>query len=85
MCIPIDKASLQCWLRHQLNVIQAWRDEALMQLQGETALAQALSGHHAWLMRELRLLGDDPTVASVQSNSATPIGPSARAFASGEG
>jgi hypothetical protein len=63
MCLPVDRTALQCWLRSQLAVLGALRDEAALQLEGETRLSATLAGHHAWLMRELELIGDDTLAA----------------------
>ena len=67
MCLPIDRTALQCWLHSQLAILGALRDEAALELEGEHALATTLDGHHAWLMRELELIGDTgrpPSVAA---------------------
>lgn len=56
MCMPVDRAALQCWLMSQLAVLSALRDEAALQLEGENGIAATLAGHHAWLMRELEQL-----------------------------
>ncbi len=56
MCLPVDRPALQCWLQSQLSILSVLREEAALQLDGESDLAATLAGHHAWLMRELEHL-----------------------------
>jgi len=69
MCLPIDRPALQCWLHSQLAIVGALRDEAVLQLDGEHALAATLAGHHAWLMRELELISANDRTAPVAARA----------------
>ena len=56
MCLPSDAPALECWLNGQLRIVRALRDEAIMRGDSDSTLSRTLSGHYAWLARELAAL-----------------------------
>ena len=53
MCIPLDDASLSCWLFTQLRVLDAWCDELANEPDTDIARIEALERHRNWLADEL--------------------------------
>jgi hypothetical protein len=60
MCLPIDDASMLCWLRSQLKVVEAWRDELASRPDLDLEAISRLEQHYNWLSYELSRL-DNPT------------------------
>ena len=56
MCIPMDDAAMLCWLRQQVRVLEAWREELACRPEIEIAMVTRLERHYAWLSSEIMRL-----------------------------
>ncbi|MFT5774167.1 hypothetical protein [Hyphomonas sp.] len=56
MCIPMDDAAMLCWLRQQVRVLEAWREELACRPEIEIAMVTRLERHYAWLTSEIMRL-----------------------------
>jgi hypothetical protein len=53
MCGPIDDFQMLCWLRGQLRVLSAWREELASRHDQDLEALTRLEVHHDWLLSEL--------------------------------
>ena len=49
ICMPIDDAQMLCWLRSQLRVLSAWREELVCRNETDLEAVTRLEQHHQWL------------------------------------
>lgn len=49
MCLPLDDASMVCWLKTQVRVIEAWREELASRPDIDIEVVMRLERHYAWL------------------------------------
>lgn len=56
MCLPIDQSSLLCWLKTQVRVLEAWREDAAMDPEPDVETIGGLERHYAWLTGEIARL-----------------------------
>ena len=56
MCIPMDDTAMLCWLRQQVRVLEAWREELACRPEIEIAMVTRLERHYAWLTSEIMRL-----------------------------
>lgn len=56
MCTPIDDVQMLCWLRAQLKVLSAWREELVCRNETDLEAVTRLEQHHQWLHGELQRL-----------------------------
>lgn len=56
MCIPIDDTAMLCWLKTQVRVLEAWRDELCIRPGCQTPMLLRLEKHHDWLTQEVSRL-----------------------------
>lgn len=60
MCLPLDDSAMICWLRTQVRVIEAWREELATRPELDIAAVMRLEEHYAWLTSEVARLDPDP-------------------------
>ena len=53
MCLPLDDASMVCWLKTQVRVIEAWREELASRPDIDIEVVMRLEKHYAWLTAEV--------------------------------
>ncbi|MEL6960446.1 MAG: hypothetical protein AAGL89_15995, partial [Pseudomonadota bacterium] len=53
MCLPLDDASMVCWLKTQVRVIEAWREELASRPDIDMEVVMRLEKHYAWLTAEV--------------------------------
>ena len=63
MCMPIDDSAMLCWLKQQVRVLEAWREELACRSEIEVAMVTRLERHYAWLTEEISRL-DPPRRAA---------------------
>lgn len=56
MCMPIDDFQMLCWLRGQLKVLSAWREELVCRNEQDLDAVARLDMHYDWLHSELSRL-----------------------------
>lgn len=56
MCIPMDDTAMICWLKTQVRVIEAWREELATRPELDIKAAMRLETHYAWLTAEVSRL-----------------------------
>ncbi|MEO0981309.1 MAG: hypothetical protein AAFX03_01505 [Pseudomonadota bacterium] len=56
MRFPIDDGTMACWLRTQVRVLEAWREELAMRPDIDLDTAAKLERHYAWLTGEVARL-----------------------------
>ncbi|MEL6243802.1 MAG: hypothetical protein AAFQ21_00550 [Pseudomonadota bacterium] len=61
MCLPLDDTAMVCWLKTQVRVIEAWREELACRPEFDIAAARRLETHYAWLTSEVARLEDQET------------------------
>lgn len=60
MCLPLDDTAMICWLKTQLRVIEAWREELACRPEIDIQAVQRIEAHYAWLTYEVARLEDHP-------------------------
>ncbi|MEO1323746.1 MAG: hypothetical protein AAFV59_12130 [Pseudomonadota bacterium] len=60
MCIPFDDTAMICWLKTQVRVLEAWREELATRPELDISAVSRLEKHYAWLTYEVARL-DDPS------------------------
>lgn len=60
MCLPMDDAAMICWLKTQVRIIEAWREELATRPDLDIRSVMRLEKHYAWLTSEIAWL-EDPT------------------------
>ncbi|MEL7108845.1 MAG: hypothetical protein AAGJ68_12205 [Pseudomonadota bacterium] len=60
MCIPFDDTAMICWLKTQVRVLEAWREELATRPELDISAVRRLEKHYAWLTYEVARL-DDPS------------------------
>jgi len=58
MCIPFDDTAMICWLKPQVRVIEAWREELATRPELDVSAVTRLEKHYAWLTSEVARLDD---------------------------
>jgi len=53
VCLPLDDASMVCWLKTQVRVIEAWREELASRPDIDMEVVMRLEKHYAWLTAEV--------------------------------
>jgi hypothetical protein len=56
MCIPMDDTAMLCWLKQQVRVLEAWREELACRSEIDIATVTRLERHYAWLTSEIMRL-----------------------------
>ncbi|MEL6567454.1 MAG: hypothetical protein AAFQ22_03475 [Pseudomonadota bacterium] len=56
MCVPLDRMSLLGWLKTQVRVVEAWREELARQPDIDLAQVHRLETHYQWLTSEISKL-----------------------------
>jgi len=64
MCLPIDEAAMLCWLKSQVRVIEAWREDLAMRPDIDLDAVRRLERHYQWLTAEVDRLDQAPAAAS---------------------
>ena len=60
MCLPLDDTAMVCWLKKQVRVIEAWREELASRPELDINAITRLEQHYAWLTYEVARL-DTPS------------------------
>ncbi|MHA7857843.1 MAG: hypothetical protein ACX94D_07140 [Henriciella sp.] len=60
MCLPMDDTAMVCWLRTQVRVLDAWREELASRPDLDIQAITRLEQHYAWLIDEVTRL-ESPT------------------------
>ena len=60
MCVPLDDTAMICWLKTQVRVIEAWREELAMRVELDIPALTRLETHYQWLSAEVARL-ESPT------------------------
>ena len=63
MCMPIDDSAMLCWLKQQVRVLEAWREELACRSEIDIATVTRLERHYAWLTEEISRLDRPPRAA----------------------
>ena len=58
MCIPLDDTAMICWLRTQVRIVEAWREELACRPDLDIESVMRLERHYAWLTSEVARLED---------------------------
>lgn len=58
MCLPLDDTAMICWLKTQVRVVEAWREELASRPEIDIATVTRLEQHYAWLTSEVTRLED---------------------------
>ena len=58
MCLPLDDSAMVCWLKTQVRVVEAWREELASRPEIDIAALVRLERHYAWLTFEVGRLDD---------------------------
>ena len=53
LCMPIDDSAMLCWLKQQVRVLEAWREELACRPEIEISMVTRLERHYAWLSDEI--------------------------------
>ncbi|MEM9738840.1 MAG: hypothetical protein AAF829_03160 [Pseudomonadota bacterium] len=53
MCLPLDRLSLLGWLKTQVRVVEAWREDLARQPDIDLAQVQRIERHYQWLTGEI--------------------------------
>ena len=61
MCIPLDDTAMSCWLKTQVRVIEAWREELASRPELDMDALMRLEKHYAWLTYEAARLENPPS------------------------
>jgi len=61
MCIPMNDGAMIGWLRHQVRVVEAWREELAMRSDIDIGVVTRLERHYAWLTSEMSRLDSGHT------------------------
>ena len=64
MCVPIDRMSLLGWLKTQVRVVEAWREDMARQPDIDLAQVQRLERHYQWLTGEITKLEESAVRAA---------------------
>lgn len=56
MCLPLDDSAMVCWLKTQVRVIEAWREELAMRAELDVSALTRLETHYQWLSAEVSRL-----------------------------
>lgn len=56
MCLPIDDTAMICWLKSQVRVLEAWRDELASRPDLDIKQVMRLEQHYQWLTAEVLAL-----------------------------
>ncbi len=56
MCIPLDDTAMICWLKTQVRVVEAWREELASRSELDIRAVTRLEEHYAWLTSEVARL-----------------------------
>ena len=60
MCLPLDDVAMTCWLKTQIRVLEAWREELASRPEIDVQAVIKLETHYAWLTQEVARL-DNPS------------------------
>ncbi|MEO0883948.1 MAG: hypothetical protein AAFY34_14630 [Pseudomonadota bacterium] len=64
MCVPIPDRTMLGWLRSQLRILEAWRDELLRRSETDAETLERLDRHSAWLGGEIDRLEQEQSQAA---------------------
>ena len=56
MCLGFNDFDMMSWLRHQIRVIEAWRDDVAMRPELDMEMIIRLEQHYQWLTSEVSSL-----------------------------
>lgn len=56
MCIPLDDTAMIFWLKTQVRVVEAWREELASRAELDIRAVTRLEEHYAWLTSEVARL-----------------------------
>lgn len=62
MCLPMPETELVDWLKRQVLVIEAWREDMAMKTEIDMDDVMRLERHYAWLTTEIARLEADRSV-----------------------
>ena len=65
MCLPVDDRSMMHWLRRQVLVIEAWREEVASRPDLDLETVTRIEDHYQWLTAELTRLEEMPRLRAV--------------------
>lgn len=60
MCLPLDDAAMICWLKTQVRVVEAWREELACRPEIDISAVERLETHYSWLTFEVTRLENEP-------------------------
>ncbi len=64
MCLPMDDAMMICWLKTQVRVLEAWRENLAMDVDLDLEQIARLERHYQWLTAEILTLESPPRQAA---------------------
>lgn len=64
MCLPISDIAMIDWLKSQVRVIEAWREEVGCRPEIDLAEVERVERHYQWLRSEVARLEDDCLAAA---------------------
>ncbi|WP_155838233.1 hypothetical protein [Hyphomonas beringensis] len=56
MCLPMDDTAMLCWLKNQVTVLEAWREELTCRPETSISMITRLEKHRSWLREEISRL-----------------------------
>lgn len=64
MCLPMDDTMMICWLKTQVRVLEAWRENLAMDVDLDLEQINRLERHYQWLTSEILTLESAPRRAA---------------------
>lgn len=58
MCLPLSDTAMIDWLKSQVRVIEAWREDVACRPEIDMTEVERLERHYQWLTAEVRRLED---------------------------
>ncbi|MEM0984931.1 MAG: hypothetical protein AAGJ32_01670 [Pseudomonadota bacterium] len=58
MYLPIDDPAMLCWMKTQVRVLEAWREELAMRIDVDLEAVRRVETHYQWLTDEIGRLDE---------------------------
>jgi len=67
MCIPISDVAMIDWLKRQVQVVEAWREEIATRAEIDISEVERIERHYQWLTSEVSRLEGYGRLRAVQA------------------
>ena len=67
MCIPISDVAMIDWLKRQVQVVEAWREEIATRTEIDISEVERIERHYQWLTSEVSRLEGYGRLRAVQA------------------